>query len=810
MSSNLPVERNSGEEHAPLMASGGAGALAGMQPGAMALDGFEPPEAPAAGMDVRRIIAALLRYKWLILMCTVAGGALGILATKVKGPVYEAQSTIWIELGGARTGPITEGSLTTSFNWGDLLRSYAVLDSVVKEQKLFYTPKNDEDRIALRTFNVKEHFQSGSYEVIVANDGRTFRLQMEDGQLVQNGTVGDSIGNDIGFAWHPPAVALRRGRTIAFTVVSPRQAALDVNSRLQLKVPQVGGNFMSLTLDGSNPALTAATLNSLTDQFVRVAAELKSMKLHEQTRILDLQLQSAKQELDRAETALENFKVTTITEPGDEAPPIAAGLASTQSAAMQNYFLMKTQQDDMRRDRQRIESVLALPPDSGISAVTLEAIPSVTANADIKTAVADLSLKQAQLRALRTRYTDDNPTLVRLAADIQTVQRQTLPTMLRRLLDELRSREGLLNDRVNGATRDLRQIPTRSIEESRLNREVAIASSLYTSLQARYSEARLADASAIPDVRVLDAAVTPDRPIKNIAMILIAGGFAGGIGLAIALALLLDRMDRRIRYPEQVTQGMGLSILGALPRVKSNAAGMRGDEAQQVVEALRTIRLNLVNAYGAAGPLIMTITSPGSGDGKSFLASNLSLAFADAGHKTLLIDGDIRRGTLHRVLNVNRKPGLLDYLSGQATKEQVVQATRMPSVDFIGCGTRKMGGPELLASPAMSQLLIGLRSSYNVIIIDSAPLGAGVDPLVLGSLTGSLLLVLRTGVTDRELAQAKLSDLDRLPIRILGAVLNDVKAEGIYKYYSYLPGYSSDDEVESEVGATKSLPIGKA
>ena len=73
------------------------------------------------------------------------------------------------------------------------------------------------------------------------------------------------------------------------------------------------------------------------------------------------------------------------------------------------------------------------------------------------------------------------------------------------------------------------------------------------------------------------------------------------------------------------------------------------------------------------------------------------------------------------MLNVNRKPGLLDYLSGQSTMEQVVQATRMPSVDFIGCGTRKIGGPELLATPAMSQLLISLRSRYSVIIMDSAP-----------------------------------------------------------------------------------------
>jgi capsular exopolysaccharide synthesis family protein len=347
------------------------------------------------------------------------------------------------------------------------------------------------------------------------------------------------------------------------------------------------------------------------------------------------------------------------------------------------------------------------------------------------------------------------------------------------------------------------------MNEARLTRDLTIANQLYTSLEQRYSEAKLADASAIPDVRILDPAVVPDKPLQDRVPVVILGGVIGGFALAIGLALMLDHFDRRLRYPDQVTRDMGLAILGAVPRVKSNGSSLRGEDAAQVVESLRSIRLNLVHAYGSAGPLVTTITSPGSGDGKSFLASNLALAFADAGHRTLLIDGDIRRGTLHRVLNAQRKPGLIDYLSGQATKEQVVQTTRMTSVDFIGCGTRKAGGPELLASPAMSQLLIGMRSLYSVIIMDSAPLGAGVDPLLLGSLTGSLLLVLRTGVTDRELASAKLGDLNRLPIRVLGAVLNDVKPQGMYKYYSYLPGYHAEDEGEVANPGARALPATK-
>lgn len=97
----------------------------------------------------------------------------------------------------------------------------------------------------------------------------------------------------------------------------------------------------------------------------------------------------------------------------------------------------------------------------------------------------------------------------------------------------------------------------------------------------------------------------------------------------------------------------------------------------------------------------------------------------------------------------------------------------------------------------MTQLLAELRARYQAIIIDSPPLGAGIDPLILGQLSGSIVMVLRNGVTDRAFASARLEALQRLPIRILGAVLNDVKAsEGMYRYYSYLPGYRSEDEVE--------------
>jgi capsular exopolysaccharide synthesis family protein len=253
-------------------------------------------------------------------------------------------------------------------------------------------------------------------------------------------------------------------------------------------------------------------------------------------------------------------------------------------------------------------------------------------------------------------------------------------------------------------------------------------------------------------------------------------------------------MDPKVRYPDQVTRAMGLTILGAVPHVNRRNGG-GGEDVASVIEALRAVRLRVVHAHGTAGPVVVTITGPGRSDGKSFIASNLALAFADAGYRTLLIDGDIRRGSLHRLLGAGRKPGLTEVLAGTAPPEQAIQATGYPSLWFIGCGARTHTGPELLSSVPMGRLITGLRSSHDAILVDSPPLAAGVDAYALGTMTGALLLVLRTGYSNRELAEAKLDVLDRLPIRLLGAVLNDVRLGGLYRYYSYyLAGYEVGDE----------------
>ena len=460
----------------------------------------------------------------------------------------------------------------------------------------------------------------------------------------------------------------------------------------------------------------------------------------------------------------------------------------------------------MRRDRQQIEAVLERGRAGAITVDAFQTIPSVNLAPQLKQALSDLTVREAELSALLQRYTPDHPMVKSAQQTIDHLRNLAIPQYAQALVDQLKYQETDLESRLRQSATELAAVPTVTITETRLTRDLQAADELFKMLNARLEEAKLSELSAIPDVRVLDWAVTPQKPASNSApkIILMA------LGASVGLALLLDQMDKRFRYPEQVSSELGLPILGAIPAIKKTRRGeLAAEQAAPVVEAFRTVRLNLAHSYGAAGPVTLTVSSAGAGDGKSLVSSNLAVSFSEAGYRTLLIDGDIRRGEIHRMFGVDRRPGLLDYLTGEAPLDDIIRPTSQRGLSVIPCGTRRHQGPELLGSAAMAELMGEMKARFDVVLVDSPPLGAGIDPFVLGTATGHMVMVFRSGETDRQMAEAKLRLLDRLPVRVLGAVLNEIQADGVYRYYSYLYGYTSDEEqAPPQVAAQSSASSG--
>jgi capsular exopolysaccharide synthesis family protein len=228
-----------------------------------------------------------------------------------------------------------------------------------------------------------------------------------------------------------------------------------------------------------------------------------------------------------------------------------------------------------------------------------------------------------------------------------------------------------------------------------------------------------------------------------------------------------------------------------VPKLRFNRKNELGVSAlSQVAESFRAMRLTVRHQFPAGEPMVLCVSSPGATEGKSLVSSNLAVAFANAGHSTLLIDGDVRRGVVHTTFDAPRRPGLVDHLAGKASADTIIRPTNTPNLSIIPSGIRSKDAPELLVSDAMASLVSAMRERFEVVIIDSAPFSAGMDAFALGAAAGTMLVVLRPGVTDRKLAAMKLEVLDRLPVAVVGAVLNGIAQGSAYKYYYADYGYS--------------------
>jgi capsular exopolysaccharide synthesis family protein len=179
------------------------------------------------------------------------------------------------------------------------------------------------------------------------------------------------------------------------------------------------------------------------------------------------------------------------------------------------------------------------------------------------------------------------------------------------------------------------------------------------------------------------------------------------------------------------------------------------------------------------------------------VAANLAMSFSDAGFRTVLVDADTRRGVLNEMFQLPMGPGLTEYLSHAESLTTVVRPTPHERLSILSRGEKQRNSPELLTSPALPALAAELRQRFDVVVFDTPPLAAGIDAYAVATAAQNLMLVLRIGKTDRRMASAKLELVDRLPVRVLGAVLNCVEPRGEFAYYKYSEGYGVADETST-------------
>ena len=753
----------------------------------------EPPEESSEGTpQVQRILGALSRYRWLIIGLSILGGIFGVIATRFVEPTFVARAKVWIltsrPLNGPQgpTGPVRAQELLPQTSWAELFQSYAIMDSVVAKRGLAATPENLKDRPVFIRFATTARPVTGDYRLQVDEKGQSWTLSRKsDGAVVDRGAAGDSIGRPVGFRWAPSARQLTPGHTYTFNVVTPRDASTALLAKLQPPpVVGVNSNFMNVTLVDKDGVEAAETLNAWLTEFDSTALWLKRRNVSEYSKLLQEQRQYAMEKLRDAELKLEGFRTRTITLPS-EATVVTPGLQETRDPVFRAYFDKKMESSDLRQLAEALSRALRAGP---AAPEAISAIPGLLTQAgakDLGVLLDELTLKQKELRDAQKVYTDEVEKVKVLQRNISDLRTRSIPSAARNLLAQLQTRENSINGQIAATSAELRTIPTRSIEEQRLRREQVLNEQLYANLSARFADAKLAESSAMPDITILDRAAPSNGTVTLQQLKIVGTAILLALGLGLGLAVMLDRLDHKFRHLAQVNSELGLAVLGTVPKIAQPPRRAKPEDAAEVIESFRGIRLRLQYAFTTNQPLVCGVTSPEQGDGKSLVASNLALAFAEAGYRTLLIDADTRRGALHEVFGAQRRPGLIEVLSGEVPRAEVLHATSQERLSLLPCGGRRTTNPELIASSALPRLLSDLVREFSVIIVDGPPLSAGIDAFAIGAACENTLMILRHSKTDMRMAKTKLALLRRLPLRTVGVVLNDVKSMGDYKYYGY-------------------------
>jgi capsular exopolysaccharide synthesis family protein len=743
-------------------------------------------ELSVSTVRLEELFATLRRHVRLVIGVVVAAVVAAGVAAYLIGPVYRSVAVIRLsDPRRALTGGVVLDPASADERFSDpllsqaqLLTSRAVAGAVVDTMPVLrIVPSRNLPPSLLANVSVSTDTASGSFDIDFEKD-RFVAPGATGAQRVPYGTVVELRGLRF-------TVLHRVDASGARLRVLTREAAITRLLTLLRVRPRQSTDIVDVAYSAPDPKFAQQVLNQVINTYRSSSAEDAQQQSKRRREFLESQLKVNDSLLSAARQALTAFRQRAGTYGSQVA--LAREQIGLQGAELQR--------EQLEAERRTDASLLASLRDSSASRKALQtalATPGVATSPAVTQLSAQLFQYERSRDSLASRSTS-HPDLPRLNQLIASTEAD----LLHAVQGAIQSAMASLDARIT-AFNDMRarqqQLSASEEEEARLTERVNNAQKVADELRVEYQKAGIAEAVTVGQVEIVDPA---DLPVKRAGLGLpeqLGLGLLVGLMLGAGGAFLADRMGSSIARRAQVEK-LGMSVLGVITHFDRDAKEKDGKNPDAVIEAFRGLRLTLVNETGAPGPMVVTVTSPGSGDGKSFISSNLALAFAYAKQRTLLVDADLRRGALHRVLNLARQPGLTDHLVGDASRATVMQTTSYPCLDFLAGGSRRRDAPELLGSPAMAELVTSLRSTYDIIVLDSAPLGAGVDALALAKLAGNLVMVLRLGRTDRELAEAKLEILRRLPLRVLGAVLNDVRDESEYGAYAYyMDGYGLTNE----------------
>ncbi|HEY3247949.1 MAG TPA: polysaccharide biosynthesis tyrosine autokinase [bacterium] len=583
-----------------------------------------------------------------------------------------------------------------------------------------------------------------------------------------------------------------------------------------LEVQRIRGtDVIIITAEGGTPEQAAANTNAIARGFVDWDLQARRSQASAGAQFIEAQQAKIGQQLREAENALAAYKVAggqiSLSEQTTLAVEKVADFEAQRRVAAAERLAVDA---SLRRAR----VVLAAQSPQVLGATVLSEDPVVS---QLRAQLAQLEI---QLAGLLEQFTDRHPQVIAVKAQIEQVKarlrnrtaqristqtlaanpvRESLANQMVTLLvqrEALAARESAYASIVDRYLRDARSLPPKEIQLARLTRDVSVAEQTFLLLAQKLQEAKIAEASIVGDIRIVDAATPPNRPISPRPMVDVLLGLALGLLLGVGASYGLEVLDTSFKSPEDVERQLGLPVLAVIPQWrKTNRADvlpliMEEQRRSPFAESFRHLRTSLLYMSPDRPLRTIEVTSPGPGEGKSTTSANIAAAFAQLGKRVWLVECDLRKPSLAWTFQPKSAFGLTELLVDGLPAGGAAQETSVKNLWIIPSGTKPPNPAELLGSQKMRALLEHGTDGAEMIVLDAPPVLPVTDATVLAPSVDGVVLVVHISKTPREAARRARQQLESVGARLLGVVVNAMppRSRGHSYYYSYSEYYDTD------------------
>jgi succinoglycan biosynthesis transport protein ExoP len=763
--------------------------------------GFETRSRP----DFRHLWHTILEKLWILILCTLAGLflALGYLARTPK--LYQGHIVLEVD--------IQEPSLVRT-------------DDGAARMRTAFLASQD----ALRTIE-----QNLTNRTLLARVIRSEGLAEDDGRALLGVTKGPAPG--------PKKESAAKSSGAETALTQTEQALGGVLSTMVKPVVRRGTRLIDLFVVNQDPVLAQRLAEAVGREYIRNSIERRANFAEDTLRYLLEEEERLKGNLQKSEAAVAEYKAKTpdALQLGGGANSNTGQNTVARGGVEEKLQELNTKATVAKAERLRLEGELAQIEQAGDNLDALLAVPSIAAAPAVIERRREVSQLEATLATLTLRYKEKHPRMIAAKAamnEARSALKQTIlqqPAVLKNAIEQARATEDSLRAAAIEQEKAALALNKAAIGYQELARQADTDRALYESVLRQIKETDLTKGTKTNAVSVIEHSPLPTVPVSPNTMKAIALGFLGGVAAGLGIIFGTNALDRSVKTVDQAETTFNLPALAAIPEVsRSDPSGPQqktkappGTSSYRLVaeapegpaaEAFRNLRAALSLLGPESERKIFLFTSALPNEGKSFTSANYSLSLAQQGHRVLLIDGDLRRPSLHKIFRQfgpegnepgaaeEEQYGIVDYLVGDVALADAVRVVSARDVDIIGtsdpnststvtatggqlsvlAGGRRAPNPaELLSGHSFAELVADASKNYDRIVIDSAPVLAVSDTLLMTPHVQTVCMVVRAKRTARNAVQRAILLLGGTGSRPAGVILNRLPRNRGTDYYYY-------------------------